>query len=462
MPLNNAELSIVLREVIDPEIVDQVERTPTLYNLIPKGGDINARQDGSGNNTGVFMYAKTTPNPSLAWFNEGGVYPAGSNSKRVKFSAGFSRVAITSRLTRDVLEGADKQAIVNVVTEEIVDDTKSVLKEISQQLYGNGTGSKGTITGVSVTGTGTTNDPYVSTLTIAGGVGTAQLIVGGKYDIVSGSAGDRDGANGTQSVAVNSVVASNSGLTLTSKTATTAVFSGVDVQSGLDVLASDYLVYAGSAGNICIKGLDYHLDSGTGDYQGISRNTYPSFKAYTLASAGALTVAMLYKVIFQARYARRNDLLEGDYVILSAPTQTHAYALLGDVSSALYGNNEYKTALSAMPNNGTLDYGFRNFKFAGLTWIEDIDCPPDRLFIINFNKFRIHEFKPLSKVFEGNGFMPVPAFDNAGVGSFTDNVLYTMTWKGQMVSKDPQMAGVKITGLSTSNLARPQVNFDFS
>jgi hypothetical protein len=170
---------------------------------------------------------------------------------------------------------------------------------------------------------------------------------------------------------------------------------------------------------------------------------------------GGLTVASLYKVIFQARYARRNDILEGDYVILSAPTQTHAYALLGDVSTAVQG----KTSLSDMPNNGTLDYGFRNFKFAGITWIEDIDCPPDVLYVINFNKFKIHEFKPLSKVFDGNGFLPVPGFDANGVGSFTDNVLYTMTWKGQLVSKDPQMAGIKMTQLKTAGLALPSNDY---
>lgn len=430
MALNNAELAVVLKEVIDPEIIDQVERTPTLYKLIPKGGQsMNARGgntgvDGATNQDGIFMYAKYEPNPSLGWFSEGGKYPAGAASKRVKFSAGYKRIAITSRLTRDVLEGADKSAIINVVTEEITDDTKSVLKEISQQLYGDGTGTKALVQSA-------TEAAGKTTVTFKAPFGSTHLLNRGNYDFYSGAT----------AAAENKVLES-----IPSKT--TAVFTG---EFADDLSEGDKVTFAGSH-NKCISGLSYHVSDEAGDYQNIDRDDYPSFKAYVLdAETEGISVGMLYKAIFQARYARRNNLLDGDYVMLSAPTQTHAYALLGDVSSAIQGN----TGLNSMPNNGTLDYGFRTFKFAGLTWIEDTDCPPDVLYIINFNKFKIHEFKPLSKVFEGNGFMPVPGFTDGGVGSYTDNVLYTMTWKGQMVSKDPQMAGVKIKNLATAGLALP-------
>jgi hypothetical protein len=480
MSLNNAELAVVLKEVIDPEVADLVERTPTLYKLIPKGGEMNARggSDAGASGTyvsgkdGIFMYAKVQPNPSLGWFGEGGKYPAGSFGKRVKFSAGFSRVAITSRLTRDVFEGADKSAIINVVTEEIADDTKSILKEISQQLYGDGSGKKATVSAITSAASGI--------LTFAGN-GTSGLHIRGKYDIISGDAStDRDtNTAGTQAATpVGTVIASAlsvgaktnstatfgsySGDTFTATDLTNLTISGVTTGDGGTVLATDMIVPTGSYQK-CISGLDYHINSGTGSWQNISRSTYPQFRAYTYASVGALTVAKLYKVIFQARYARRNDILEGEYVILSAPTQTHAYALLGDVSSALYGNSTDRTGLNAMPAAGTLDYGFRNFKFAGINWIEDIDCPPDTLYVINFNKFKIHEFKPLSKVFDGNGFLPVPSFEandySSGAGSYTDNLLYTMTWKGQLVTKDPQMAGIKMTGLTTTNLALPTNDF---
>jgi hypothetical protein len=370
-----------------------------------------------------------------------------------------------------VFEGADKSAIINVVTEEIADDTKSILKEISQQLYGDGSGKKATVSAITSAASGI--------LTFAGN-GTSGLHIRGKYDIISGDASsDRDtNTASTQTAAVGTVLASAisvgaktnstatfgsySGDTFTATDLTNLTISGVTTGDGGTILATDMVVPTGSYQK-CISGLDYHINSGTGNWQNISRNTYPQFRAYTYSSVGDLTVAKLYKVIFQARYARRNDILEGEYVILSAPTQTHAYALLGDVASAGYNGTGADTNLTAMPAAGTLDYGFRSFKFAGINWIEDIDCPPDTLYVINFNKFKIHEFKPLSKVFDGNGFLPVPSFEandySSGAGSYTDNLLYTMTWKGQLVTKDPQMAGIKMTGLTTSGLALPTNDF---
>lgn len=465
MALDNTELSVVLREVIDPEITDLIERTPTLYNLIPKGGEINGR--------GVFLYGKTNQNPSLGWFSEGGAYPNGSNSQRIKMNATFSRVAITSRLTRDAMEGADKQAIVNVVTEEIVDDTKSILKEISQQLYGDGSGVKGVVASVNNSTKAVTFRGGIADLTpdisnYANAYGTSQLIPRGEYNFISGTAvADRQDGVGTGDAVTDvgevlNIAATSDVATLSSvDSGTVATFDAVP--DDLDrLIDGDLIVSKGSYGK-CIKGLDYHIDSGTGTYQNVSRNTYPSLRCYVLNAANTgLTVAMLYKVIFQARYARRNNLMEGDYVILSAPTQTHAYALLGDVSSSSYNGSGADTGLVAMPNGGSLDFGFRSFKFAGITWVEDVDCPAHKLFIINFSKFKIHEFKSLSKVFDGNGFLPVPAFSSTGTGSYTDNVLYTMTWKGQLCAKDPNQAGVKIDNLSTTGLAVPTSGYSLS
>ena len=461
MALDNAELSVVLREVIDPEITDMVERQPTLYKMIPKGGEINGR--------GVFLYGKVAPNPSMGWFAEGGAYPTGSNSQRVKMNASFARVAITSRLTRDALEGADKNAIVNVVTEEIVDDTKSILREISQQLYGNGSGAKAIV--ASVASLNVTFRTGIADLTpdvanYANAFGTFQLIPRGEYNFVSGDgASDRGSGGGTQTVAVGTVLTiASTGNVATLNSVTSGSVGAFDAvpDDNSTLLDGDMIVSKGSYG-LDVKGLDYHIDSGTGTYQNVSRSTYSALRCYVLnASNSALTVAMLYKVIFQARYARRNNVLDGDYVILSAPTQTHSYALLGDISTAGYNGTSAKTNLEAMPNGGTLDYGFKMFKFAGMNWIEDIDCPPHKLFVINFSKFKIHEFKPLSKVFDGSGFMPVPSSASLTTGGYADSVLYSLTWKGQLCSKDPQLAGSKIDNLSVTGLALPTSGFSLS
>jgi hypothetical protein len=448
MALDLTELAVISKEVIEPSVADLVEREPVLYNKIPKGGEINSR--------GVFLYAKVEPNPSIGWFAEGGAYATGNNGKRVKMNATLSRVNITSKLTRDALEGADKEAIVNAITEEVGDSTKSILREISQQLYGDGSGVKGIV--ASVSGTDVTFRAGVSDLSpdnvnYANSFGTQQLLKQGIYNFIGGSV-----RGGVAAIGQVLDTGGTTDFTLSSITSgTIGAFAAVPTD---DAMADGDMIVSSGSYNQAIKGLDYHIDSGTGTYQNVSRSTYPALRCYVLNAAnGALTVAMLYKIIFNARYARRNNLTTGNYIILSAPTQVQAYALLGNVSTAGVSGN---TTLDAMPDGGKLDFGWKTFAFAGLTWMEDIDCPPHKIFLIDLSQFKIHEYKPLSKVFEGSGFAPVPNFTSAGVGSYSDNVLYTLTWKGQLVSKDPQMAGAKINNATATGLANGTGGFALS
>jgi hypothetical protein len=221
----------------------------------------------------------------------------------------------------------------------------------------------------------------------------------------------------------------------------------------------DIIVYQGSY-NIAVNGLDYHIDSGTGTYQNVSRNTYSTLRCYVMNAANvALTVAMLYKIIFQAKYLRNQDITDENYVILSAPAQVHQYALLANLSAMTAAQSVVSvagnTALNAMPEAKKLDFGFTMFEFMGLKWVEDPHCPATSLYIILPSKFKVHEFKPLSAVPLGgdSGFAPVPAFTSAGVGAYTDKAVYTMTWKGQLVTNDPAKAGCKISNLAVSGLA---------
>lgn len=460
MALNNTELSVVLEEINEKQVADTVNRSAVLKNLIPKGGDINAR--------GVNVYAKVTSNYAMKWFGEGGTYPVGGNSTRVKMTANYARLAISSQLTRDVLEGADKKAIINVISEEVTDDTITATQELSQQLYGNASGVKAIV--ASYSGTDVTFRVGVGDLTpdnanYGNTYGTSLLKKNARYNFISGDASaDRGSGGGTQTVAVGNVltIASTSNVaTLSSVTSgSVGAFDAVP-DDNYRLVDGDMLVYEGSYG-ISVNGLDYHIDSGTSTYQNVSRSTYAGLRCYVLnASNSALTVAMLYKIIFQAKYLRNQDILDENYIILSSPAQVHQYALLADVSVAGYNGSSAKTTMTAMPDAKKLDFGFTMFEFQGLKWIEDPHCPPHQIFIMLPSKFRLHEFKPLSAVPLGgdSGFAPVPAFTSAGVGAYTDNAVYTMTWKGQLVTNDPAKAGLKITNLATSGLAIPTNSF---
>lgn len=464
MALNNTELSIVLEEINAKQVSDTVNRAAVLKRLLPEAtGEINAR--------GVNVYAKVSSNYALKWFGEGGTYPVGGNSARVKMNANYARLAISSQMTRDVLEGADKKSIINVISEEVTDDTITATQELSQQLYGDGSGVKAiaaSVSGLNVTFRVGVSDLTPDVANYGNTYGTSLLKKSGRYNFVSGDAtSDRGTGGGTQTVAVGTVqtIAATSNVsTITSITSgSVAVFDAVP-DDNYTILDGDMLVNEGSYG-ISVNGLNYHIDSGTGTYQNVSRNTYPTLRCYVLNAANsALTVAMLYKIIFQAKYLRNQDILDENYIILSSPAQVHQYALLANLSTANYNGSAASTNLNAMPDAKKLDYGFTSFSFAGLTWVEDPHCPPHQIFIILPMKFKIHEFKPLSAVPLGgdSGFAPIPAFTSAGVGSYTDSAVYTMTWKGQLVTNDPAKAGLKLTNLATSGLAIPTNSFALS
>lgn len=464
MALDNTELSVVLQEINDTQVADLVNRAAVLKNLLPAAtGEINAR--------GVNVFAKVASNYAMKWFAEGGTYPIGGNSARIKMNANYARLAISSQLTRDVLEGADKKAIINVITEEVSDDTITATQELSQQLYGDGSGVKAIVASVSslnVTFRVGVGDLSPDVANYGNTYGTSLLKKNGRYNFIAGDpSGDRGAAGGTQTQAVGTVLvaaATSNVCTLGNITSgSVAAFDAVpdDLYSLLD---GDMIVNEGSYG-ISVNGLNYHIDSGTGTYQNQSRNTYSNLRCYVLNAANsALTIAMLYKIIFQAKYLRNKNILDENYIILSSPAQVHQYALLANLSTANYNGSTATTNLNTMPEAKKLDYGFAMFEFAGLKWIEDPHCPPHQIFIILPSKFKIHEFKSLSAVPLGgdSGFAPVPAFTSGGVGAYTDKAVYTMTWKGQLVTNDPATSGMKLTNLATSGLAIPTNSYALS
>lgn len=451
MGLNNAELAVVLEEINDKQVADTVNRKAVLKRILEAGGK------GEINGRGVNVFAKVQSNYALKWFSEGGAYPVGGNSARVKMTANYARLAISSQVTRDVLEGADKKAIINVISEEVTDDTITATQELSQQLYGDSSGVKAVV--ASVAGTNVTfrtdaSDVAPDNANYANALGTTLLKKNGVYNFIAGSVRGTVAAIGEVLDTAGTVDFTATGIT----SGSVAAFNAVPTDNAL--VDGDMLVYEDSYG-IAVNGLDYHISSGTGTYQNVSRNTYSTLRCYVLnASNAALTVAMLYKLIFQAKYLRGKDITDENYIILSSPAQVHQYALLANLSTANGGN----TNLNAMPNAQKLDYGFTMFEFAGLKWVEDPHAPDTNIYVILPTKFKIHEFKPLAAVPLGgdSGFAPVPAFSSSGVGSYTDNAVYTMTWKGQLVAKDPAVAGMKITNLAVSGLARATNSFSLT
>lgn len=416
--LDSAELAVVSREIIDPMINDMTKKAPILWNVIAKGQgkDVNMR--------GVRIKAKVRRNPSMLWFSEGGKYARGGTARHIEMSVAYARFNISGRMTRDALEQPDAYTLINVWKDAVRADTETALKEFNQQLYGNGSGAKGIVA----------SRDSATQVTFQAPFGSRQLLEEGVYNFYAGTA------------RIGYVVGQLIGVISTLATKDTANRTGTFDAVPADVVAGDIITYEGSYGKV-IKGLAYHIDNGTGDYQGKSRATYPELRALVIDGGGTtyLSVSMLYKLDFQARYLRDQDVggLD-DKIMVSSPTQANQYINLGGVASS---------GVTELPQGRYLDLGYKGFSFRGMTWLMDTDCPDDELYFLNPSKIDKYELKPLGIVPIGNekGLAPVPAFDANGVGSYADAVFYALTGKFEIGTSDPALAGMRIKRLATGN-----------
>jgi len=361
--LNTTELKIVMREIVDPTVHDLTNSSAILWNLIGKGEgkDVNGR--------GIRIMATVRRNPSMLWFSEGGKYPAGGTARRIEMNITYARFAIAGRMTRDVLDHSSNTLFIKTLTDNVRMDTKTALKEFNQQTYQSGDARKAVVL---------TRDSGTQ-ITCAAPFGSRLLLEEGKYSIYAGTArgayvvGDKIGDS-----------------ILSSKVHSTGVSTWDAVHA--DVIAGDIITYENSYGK-SIHGLPYHVDDGTGTYQNKSRGTYPNLRALVYDGAGStyLSIAILQKLEFQAKYLRGadKDVMMDSMYIISSPTQANRYLGFGAVSSS---------GITELPAGRILDMGYKGFRYKGMNWIIDDDCPDDEMYMLNTAYLFKAELKPLAVV----------------------------------------------------------------
>lgn len=416
--LNTQELKVVMREIVDPTVHDLTNSSAILWNLIDKGEgkDVNGR--------GIRIMATVRRNPSMLWFSEGGKLPAGGTARRIEMNVTYARFAIAGRMTRDVLEHSNNTVMIKTLTDSVKMDTKTALKEFNQQTYQTGDARKAVVSS-------RTNG---TTLVLAAPFGARQLMEEGKYSIYAGSA--RGG------YAVGDKIGDS---ILASKTFDTAVFDAVSA----DIIAGDIITYENSYGK-AFHGLPYHVDNGTGLYQNKSRATYSNLRSLVYDGQGTtyLSVALLQQLEFKAKYLRgadKDNSFREDSYIVSSPTQANRYVGFGAVASG---------GITELPQGRILDVGYKGFRYKGMNWILDDDCPDDEMYLLNLEYLHKAELKPLGVVplvGNENGLAPIPAFDSSGQGSYLDSAMYILTGKMELYSHDPQMLGIRLKGLGTGN-----------
>lgn len=423
---DTTELTKVIREVLDPRVRDLLNRSAIFWNLVNQG---TAKET---NPRGVRIVGLARPNVSMLWFGEGGKYPVGGRRTFVSMTVTYRRYAIASLMTRDALENK-AESIIDLMSDDVRDNTKQAMVELNQQAYGTGVGTKGIVS--------TSSSGANGTITFQLPFRAKQIFIGGTYNVYAGTVHD--------GFAIGDQIGGD--ITVASKVDSTGVVTFDTVPANL--ASGDIVTWKGSY-NRAIHGLDYIISNATTDYFGIDRSLFAQYRSLVDSTGGALSVAKLNKVLFQIKYLKGADSHRkriDSLMILSAPTQANRYINLGDPTAA--GTNTSLRRNTSLRD--PLDLGYQTYTFQGITWTEDTDCPDDTLFYINREsiwKFQYKDLGIVPLVGTENGIAPVPAFDSSGNGSYLDAGVYFMTWKGDLASPDPAQ-NIKLSNLDTSGLA---------
>lgn len=423
---DTTELTKVIREVLDPRVRDLLNRSAIFWNLVNQG------QSKQTNPRGVRIVGLARPNVSMLWFAEGGKYPQGGRRTFVSMTVIYRRYAIASRLTRDTLENK-AEAIIDVMTDDVRDNSKQAAVELNQQAYKDGSAVKGILSAATSGANGT--------ITFALPFRARQIFIEGRYQIYAGSVHD--------GFAIGDPIGGV--ITAVSKVESTGVVT-FDTVPTLTA-AGDIVTWEGSFGR-GIHGLDFIVSNATTDYFGIDRSLFAQYRSIVDNTGGDLSVAKLNKVLFQIKYLKGADSHRkriDSLMILSSPTQANRYINLGDPTAAGTNTAIRRNTMLRDP----LDLGYQTYTFQGITWTEDTDCPDDTLYFINREsiwKFVYKELGIVPMVGTEGGLAPIPGFDASGIGSYFDSAMYVMTWKGDLASPDPGQ-NIKLNNLNTSGLA---------
>jgi hypothetical protein len=411
MAVTISQANAFFLEYVQRDVKKAFEERHPLYDILMEGkGEPTNSRDG-----GVRITAYVSPNPSNGALDEGAYLPTEGSPVDVEMRVAFKRKWKTGGVTGDVLDLDNNNVITGIFRNYTKRDTESFKKEINQQLYGNGSGSKGIVSAVTSTGAG-------GVLVINGDArGARQLIVGGRMQLFT--------SGGT----AHATAAATSVITAINLSTNAVTFDLVPTNAAVN----DLVVYENSFGRD-ITGLATHANDATGDYQGLTnaRTLYPGLRAtVTDASSGALSVSMIDTLLTNMEVASSADNPNETVMMISHPAQQQAYRSLGypltrNVSAA---------------GNAKLDLGFPSVAHNGMPWKVDNDCPRDRIYFIRpsaLQKFVVKDPQLLDR--GGNVLRQKP-----GTGTYADVWLWFLTAKFELGSTMPNALGL------VKNLAVP-------
>lgn len=429
------ELQQIITEKLSPRVEVLANKSAIFFSRIPsKSTPLNPR--------GLRIAVEKRANASQIFFAEGGKHSVGDSRDYISMNVFYSRFSQGSRLSLDALQAMEKGQALETLKDRMKQDTLDALRFLNFGAFGDGSNTRGIANSVATLTTGgvavTMKTPLFS----------KAIQVGGRDNVYNSS--------GTIQVGTGQTV---SYLTCTA----------IDIVAGTATFSTNTSTYATAVGDIFVKdgsygldvaGLDYLIDeTSAGDIFGITRSTGNQFRAVVDRTGGALSVAKLNYVVQQFKHKKGADKWNpSDFVIVMSPAQFGAYLNLGDPTANATNSG---VRLADTVKNGRLDLGYNpaGVYFQGIDIVEDDACPNDKIFIVNKQHLMKGEFTPLkaySLQGDGKTLNKIPGFDSSGVGTYYDQSMYFLVWKGNLFTDDPS-AHIKIASLDTVGLATGKI-----
>lgn len=424
------ELTQIINETLAPRVTQLANKASIFISRVPKMNSTPM------NPRGIRIATEKRPNASQIFYAEAGALSKGDGREYLSMNVFYSRFSQGGRLSLDALQAMNKGQALETLKTRMMEDTKDALRFMDFEAFGNGEGTRGVVNGA-VGSSATPSVVFDAPLYAKG------LQVGGRYDVHDGTTKAKLNTTALVCTSVNLVTA-------------TATFTNA---APIAIPDDSLFVKEGSYG-LSIAGTGYLIDdSSTGEIFGIARSSDSKFKALVDRSGGSLTVAKMNYLVQQYKHKKGADKWNPrDFVIVTNPAQFGAYLNLGDPT--VNATNSGVRLVDTVKNKG-LDFGYNHSSvyFQGIEIIEDDNCPPDQILFIHKPSFYKGEFLPLrpySLVGDGNQLNAIPVFDSSGVGTYLDQALYFLGWKGNTYTDDPS-AHFKLDDLSITSLADGRV-----
>lgn len=330
--------------IVGGRLTKQYEEEPMFYNRVGKGKGTKI------SDRGLEIPSGLAPNPAHAHISDGATLPAGGSPAVRRAQVYFKNYVHVAKMSGAAIDAINSKdvAYVSDYLQYVLDETVSqAYKMCNIYAYGTGNGRLATISATATSATQTVNNNDANRYLRDG------LVI----DIVNTT------TNVPEQTALTIDNAQASSTTFTLTASTTATTPNIVVASG--------------GYNLAVTGLKQIIDdttNGSTTFQGLSRQTYPKYKAFKVGAGSlGLDVSYLRRLLGAGIHINVGQLNRNNLEFWSHPAQWSAYNALG-----------WPLKRTDMKNM-TVELGYTVAEYEGINWVQDVDCSKDVIYAIDFS-----------------------------------------------------------------------------